>query len=158
MDLIKVHPPFEEEKKKALSHRQFLVRYTISGASSVVIQFAALTSMVEFLALDPTLSSGIAYLIGCFVNYQMLYFWTFRSKASHVSALLKYFLVTSCTLLVNLGLFWIMVELFHLWYLFSQVFATILVAALNMIIFKLYTFAETKHSNESVSTESQDKR
>lgn len=125
---------------------KLIFRYVVSGILSACVQFAALSVFVEVFLIEPTPSSGISYVLGCLANYMLLYHWAFSSNSNHVKVALKYTLVTLSTLVLNLIIFYIMTEVFHIWYLFSQAFATGLLAILNLSLNKSFTFP----SNERV--------
>src|SRR5262245_46492678 len=111
--ILKEKKMSELENKKKIDP-YFLFRYVVSGASSVVAQFVVLTSMIELLHANPTLSSGSGYFIGCVVQYLLLYYWTFKSTGKHLHVALKYTLVLATTLVLNVIVFWVLVEVFHL--------------------------------------------
>lgn len=116
------------------------VRYIISGFSSVMVQFGLLALLVEQLHFGPLISSGIAFVISCLVNYLMLYYWTFKARTNHVIATLKYSMVTLFGLLINLMIFSFLMDQLHLWYLISQTFATLFVSLITYIINRSFTF------------------
>lgn len=126
---------------KAISPYISFLRYLVSGFSSVVIQFVVLAFFVEILALDESFSSGAAFIIACVVNYLMLYYWAFESQGKHLSAVLRYTLVTGFGLLLNLLIFWFLITKMQLWYLLAQSFATLAVSLLTYVINRAYTFA-----------------
>jgi putative flippase GtrA len=118
-----------------------LFRYTISGVGSVVVQFGFLIGFVEFIRMNETFASGLAFFIGCIVNYLMLYYWAFASKAEHPKIIFRYSVVMILTLGLNLTVFWVLNTPLNLWYLFSQTIATIIAAIANLILNRYYTFS-----------------
>lgn len=119
---------------------RWMFRYTVSGVISVIAQFSVLSFLVEIARMDPTVSSGLGFLVGCLVNYFMLYYWAFQSNGNHFLVVCKYILVAFSTLFLNLILFYILTEVLGIWYLFSQTAATGWVAIFNMYINKVFTF------------------
>lgn len=119
---------------------QIFFKYLVSGACSTVVQFGTLATMVELFKFNPTIASGTGFVFACLVNYLMLYYWTFVSNGKHSIVALKYSCVTLLTLGINLSIFWFLTEKLHLWYLFSQVFATSSVFLINFSINYRYTF------------------
>ena len=115
-------------------------RYVTSGFTSAVFQFGLLFLLVEYMRFDPTFSSGLSFVLACVVNYLMLYHWTFCSNGKHHIVALKYTSVTLLTLCVNLTVFWILTEVFFIWYILSQVIAVGVVAVFNFLINRGYTF------------------
>lgn len=117
-----------------------LLRYTASGCSSALFQFGALAFFVERMQADPTLASGISFVLACVLNYLMLYHWTFRSNGRHRIIALRYTVVTMLTLCVNLTVFWLLTDVFSVYYIVSQMFAVVFVAVFNFLINRSYTF------------------
>jgi len=117
-----------------------LYRYTISGVSSVIVQFGSLIGFVEFIHMNETFASGLAFLIGCVVNYLMLYYWAFASKGDHPKIIFRYSIVMILTLVLNLAVFWFLTIPLGLWYLFSQTVATVVAAIANLVLNRFYTF------------------
>jgi putative flippase GtrA len=141
MQMLKMN---ENEANKGIENqvlRRMVFRYVVTGVSSVLAQFGVLSFLVEGFNVDPTLSSGVGFFVGCLVQYFMLYYWAFNSTAKHFVVALKYTMVILFTGILNVVLFWMLTEGLGLWYLFSQVFSTIVIAFLNLIINKYYTFA-----------------
>lgn len=117
------------------------LRYVISGFTSVVVQFGVLACMVEWLKIDSTIASGTGFIIGCIVNYLMLYYWTFKTNGKHLAATVKYTLVTSFGLVMNLFIFRFLTNDLKVWYLFSQTIATLIVSLLAYVLNKRFTFS-----------------
>jgi len=132
--------PKDYEKSGLADKYKVVLRYLVSGGSSVVAQFGVLTVLVEQLHMDPTFSSAVGFVVGCIVNYLMLYYWTFKANGKHLVVAARYCLVTSFTLLLNISIFWTLTELLRVWYLLSQVFATGAVATINFLINRRFTF------------------
>lgn len=132
--------------KKILPLRLFL-KYVVSGVSSVLIQYLTLIQLVEGLGLGEILSSSIAFIVGCLVNYLLLYYWAFRSNGRHHEVLIRYIGVTTVTFGINLVLFWLLTEVFNIWYISSQVFSTCFVALINFILYNKYAFCGSSGSS-----------
>lgn len=117
-----------------------LFRYLSVGVLVVVVQFSFLSTLVEWFHLNPTLSSAISYVIATFVNYLLQYHYTFRSNHKHHIVFVRYLIVTSIALGLNVLIFWTCNEVLGIWYLFSQMVAIILVTTFNFILGRHYTF------------------
>ncbi len=115
-------------------------KYVIAGATSVIIQFGILKLLVEVLHLNATLSSTIAYALASVALYLMLYYWAFKSNGDHKVMASKYVLTTSLMLGVNFLIFWIMTQPLGIWYIYSQIIASTVIALLNYVVNRLFTF------------------
>ena len=116
------------------------LRYIVSGGLATIVHYAILIYLVEMVNVNPTISTTIGFLAAVAVNYPLQYYWTFSSKTRHDLAFLRYTIVTLMTMLVNITIFWVLVEVLHYWYFMSQVVATFFVIVINYFINSKYTF------------------
>lgn len=133
-------------------------RYLISGGAAVSVQFYVLIQLMEYtpqinalvaevtdaIKINATISASIAFIVGCFVNYNIQYHWTFKVTGSHKRFLSRYVSVTIVTLGLNAAVFWYFYELVHLSYVFSQFFASGIVFVVNFVINYFFTFKMPK--------------
>ncbi|MCK5831069.1 MAG: GtrA family protein [Methylococcales bacterium] len=116
-------------------------RYLFSGGTAVSVQFSTLILLVEYAPqINTTISAVIAFSIGCIVNYNIQYHWTFKVTGSHKRFFTRYLSVTFVTLGLNTSIFWYFHEYVHLSYLFSQFFASGIVFMFNFLINNFFTF------------------
>lgn len=130
-----------EEIKKLIDWKTFF-SYCIVGGGSVLVQFGVLTLFVEKFFLNPTFSSGSAFIIGCLFQYLLLYYWTFRSRNQHKRVAFRYSIVLLFSFFLNLAFFWTLAEVIQWHYQISQAVATLLVCFINYFFNKAYTFAD----------------
>ncbi|MCB1134828.1 MAG: GtrA family protein, partial [Chlamydiia bacterium] len=116
------------------------LRYIMAGTVAVSVQFAVLTFCVEVLRIFPTVSSAIGYVCGCSTNYVLQYYFTFKAKGDHLNTFLTYVAINVCTLCINLFIFWFLTDIWGLWYVFSQVFAIMVVVFVNFYLNRRFTF------------------
>jgi putative flippase GtrA len=121
-------------------HSGVFIRYSISGGVAAVAHFGLLIILVEWTNTNPTLASAIGFCIAIFVNYTLLYHYTFKAVGSHSVMFTRYVIVTVAMLGVNTTIFWILNEQQDVPYLMAQVVATGIVVMLNFNINRLYTF------------------
>lgn len=117
-----------------------LIRYWSVGVICFSIQFIVLICLVELGGLNPTLSSAIGSICAYIVNYWLLYYWTFRSKAKHHIASMMFLMVTTFGIAINLLIFWSLTEVAQVWYPISQFIATICSSLFNFAAHRKYTF------------------
>lgn len=116
------------------------IRYVMAGSVSVSVQFLVLTTLVEYLRLNPTLSSACGFIAGASTNYLLQYYFTFRARGNHLHTIPKYMAVNSTTLMINLGIFWTLTNILGLWYVASQACAICLVVSINFYLNRRWTF------------------
>lgn len=116
--------------------------YISVGAICVAAHFCILVFFVEYLKLNPTLSSGIGFVLASSLNYLLQRKLTFRSDMDHYRAFTRYCMVTTLTMCLNILLFWTLTEAMGIYYLFAQAQVTIVIAILNFLINRHFTFKE----------------
>ena len=121
-----------------------ILRYLVSGASATIVHFLTLAILVELLYISPIIATTIGFIFAVGVNYPLQYYWVFKNSTEHQSVFFRYIVVTICTMLVNIIVFWFLFDVLNFWYLFAQLFSTILVISLNYIINKKFTFISQK--------------
>ena len=120
-----------------------IAKFTAIGLSGAAINLIALYLIVEFIKLPYIIGAIISYILGITNNFFWNKYWTFNNKSSHYrEQYIKYFLISLSSLAVNLVILSILVELFSLWYMISQVIAIIFAGANNYVWNKKITFKE----------------
>lgn len=116
------------------------VRYGIAGGSAAGLLFCFLFLLVEYCGLDPTLSSAIAFIMACAINYSLQYYWTFKSSNSHLTAFTRYISFAVLMLAANTFIFWVLHAAVGFYYLTAQIASTFIVFILNYSLNRSYTF------------------
>ncbi|MGH8604826.1 MAG: GtrA family protein [Gammaproteobacteria bacterium] len=116
------------------------VRYGIAGGIAAGLLFCMLVILVEYYALNATLSSAIAFILASALNYSLQYYWTFRSSNSHLTAFTRYISFALLMLGVNTFVFWALQDRMGVYYLIAQMVSTFLVFILNYSLNRRYTF------------------
>jgi putative flippase GtrA len=120
-------------------YRQF-IRYFISGSTALVVHLGVLALLVELFATNETMASGAGFVVAVMVNYTIQHTWVFEAEGRHKEHLPRYVVVTLLTFALNLGLFWVAVNVAQVWYPVAQVFTTGVVFILNFVINRQFTF------------------
>lgn len=123
-----------------------VVKYGLSGSVAAVSQLAALAFLVERLRLWYIPASIMAYIFSATVSFGLQKFWTFRDhslEGIHFQAFLFMTLAFSM-LALNTALMYILVDIFHIWYFLSQVFAIGVTAFTSFMFNKTVIFNREK--------------
>ncbi len=121
--------------------RQFL-SFAAIGVIGTAGHYTTLVICVEWLLIRPIIASTLGFLVGAVINYFLNYHLTFRSNKKHSEAMMKFMLAATVGMFINMGIMWLALNVLMLYYLFSQVLATLLVLIWNFVINKLWTFAD----------------
>lgn len=113
-------------------------RFTTTGVLTAVLYLTLSYLFKDIIQFNYIVAATIAYCIALIFNFLMQKFWSFRQSALHqVHFEAMYYLCWSgMALLLNLLLIYVMVSRGHLWYLFAQAVASIIVASASYVVYK----------------------
>lgn len=117
-----------------------VVAFAAVGLLATAIQYAILMTGVELFGQSPTFSSGVGFSVSAVVNYLLNYRFTFRSTGAHATTALRFILVSSVGLLLNVVTMHLLTVVAHVQYVLAQVIATGLVFAWTFCGSAFWTF------------------
>lgn len=120
-----------------------LIRYLISGGTAALVNWGTLFLLVHLGNMYYVHASILSFIASIGVSFAMQKFWTFRDNLVHDIHIqfTRYLVVILVSLLLNTALIYFLVEKVHVWYMFAQVIATILVAITNFFCYKHFVFS-----------------
>lgn len=110
------------------------------GIFGTITHYSILIFFVQFINLNPIISSIAGFIGGALVNYILNYRYTFRSTKRHGITILKFFIIAGIGLVINAFIMTICIHTFHLYYLLAQILATGLVFLWNFTGNLIWTF------------------
>lgn len=124
------------EKIKALAEKQPLLaeifRFAFTGGVCFVVEFVALTLLVELLHAPVLVATPIAFLISVAVNYVMCVKWVFTGAQDGGLGVKATFLITSgMGLGLNQLFMWLLNTVLGVHYMIAKVISTLLVMIWN---------------------------
>lgn len=117
-----------------------LIRFLISGGAGAVTFFGLLIIMVEWLKIDHTVATCIAFVIAVLQNYAFHYNLTFRSEKGHRWALPRFVVASVIGFFLNGGVVWLGTSVAGLHYLLAQFVAAGFVVLSNYVLAVLWVF------------------
>ncbi|MES2087687.1 MAG: GtrA family protein [Patescibacteria group bacterium] len=129
-----------------LFKRRTVIAFIFSGGAAFVTDTSTLYVCKDFLGMSlvPAVSAG--FLVGFCVSFTLQKFWAFEDTSVdrvHAQAT-WYFLVALANYFVTAALMYVLVEVLHLWYIFSKLLVTIGIACVTFFIYRLFIFKRTK--------------
>lgn len=123
-----------------LTDHATVLRFLLIGGTTGLIYFGLTFLLVESLALNPTLSSTIAYIIAVYYNYFLHYHWTFATNAGYRQTLVKYVLTALSGIVLNALIMHFGGELLNVHYMVVQILAIGVVVCWSLCISALWVF------------------
>ena len=115
-----------------------LVRFGVTGGVCFLVEFAALTLLVELLHMPVLWATALAFLISVIVNYALCVKWVFTGAKGGSGRVRLQFLVTSgMGLGLNELLMWLMNIRLGVQYQLAKVIATLMVMIWNYVTKRL---------------------
>lgn len=119
---------------------QVLKHFSV-GFSGFIINISVLYALVELVGLYYVLSALIAYIISISNNFLWNKRWTFCDHcADYKMQYSKYVLISLMSLVCNLAILALLVEIFGMWYLLAQTIAILIVGVNTFLWNKLWVF------------------
>lgn len=118
------------------------IKFALVGLFGTSVHYSVLYTLVELLGFEPVPASGCGALAGLIVNYVLNYKFTFNSSRQHVETFPKFALIGFVGMGFNLALMWALTPRFY--YLYAQIFTTLLVLFWNFIANVIWTFEMEK--------------
>jgi putative flippase GtrA len=116
------------------------VKFGIVGVSNTLISFAVYTLLLKAFGVWYVAASGIGFAVGAVNGFLWNRAWTFRGHVGDALTPVRWFVVQSCGLLVNLGLVYLFVDGVGLGELTGQAATIAIVTVLTFFANRAWTF------------------
>lgn len=116
------------------------IKFLGVGGIATSVQYLLLLFFVEFGLFSAAVASAVGYVCASVVNYLLNYYLTFRSDAKHHVAGLKFIVVVFVGLILNTTLMYLFVNILEIYYVISQLIATLNVLLWNFFANKNWTY------------------
>jgi putative flippase GtrA len=118
---------------------QFL-KFGLVGVSNTLIAFAVYTLLLKGFGVWYLAASAIGFALGAVNGFLLNRRWTFRGHVGDALTPVRWAVVQSCGLALNLGLLYVFVHDAALDKLLAQAFATIIVTVITFSVNRAWTF------------------
>ncbi len=116
------------------------VKFGLVGVSNTLITFLLYTLLLKVFGVWYVAASGIGFAVGAVNGFLWNRAWTFKGHVSDALTPVRWFVVQSCGLLVNLGLVYLFVDGAGLDELVGQGFTIVIVTVLTFFANRAWTF------------------
>ena len=116
------------------------VKFGIVGVSNTLISFAVYTLLLKVLGVWYVAASGIGFAVGAINGFLWNRAWTFRGHIGDALTPVRWFVVQTCGLLVNLGLIYLLIDGAGLDKLVGQAMTIAVVTVFTFLTNRAWTF------------------
>lgn len=116
-----------------------VLRFLVTGALVVVVDYGVLIILHGALSLDVTISAVIAFLCAFVVNFTVNRTWTFRAGGAPGGPLVRFtVLVAANTVVTALGMWWLTNLGMH--YLGAKTTLVAVIVPVNFVVMRVWVF------------------
>ena len=128
--------------KKTVFNSFIVLRYVICGVTAAAINIVLLYIFTETAGIWYLYSSILAFLFSLIISFILQKFVVFKDMRTDKirDQFFKYFIVAVLGTITNTAVIFICVDMFGIWYIFSQVIAGFFVMIQNFILYKFFIF------------------
>jgi putative flippase GtrA len=128
--------------KKLILKYKLYIKYLIAGGSASLVNLALLFFFTHFIGFHYLVSATLSFTVAFFVSFYLQKFWTFRDNSREGISKQggKYLATGLANLAINSALMYVFVDIFHIWYMYAQVLAALLIACESFLIYKFLIF------------------
>lgn len=122
--------------------RRLVLAFLVSGGTALVADVGVLYLCKGILGVRLIPSVAIAFLAGFCVSFLLQKFWTFGDlslERVHAQAGF-YFVVAAVNFFLTIFVMYILVEVFHFWYILSKIFVSGGIACVTFFVYKMFIF------------------
>ena len=133
----------EKEKSKFSLFVSQTIKYFLVGGIGIGVNLGLLYVLTDFLGIWYILSQGIAIAIAITNNFFLHRYWTFKNEIVEPKTLeryTKFFIVSVTGMGIQLGLTFMLVENYALYYLYAAILSIVAVGAFNYLLNRKWTF------------------
>jgi len=119
------------------------IKYFLVGGIGVGVNLGLLYVLTDFLGIWYILSQGMAIAVSITNNFFLHRYWTFKNEIVEPKTLeryIKFFIVSVVGMCIQLGLTFVLVENFAIYYLYAAVLSIIAASAFNYLLNRKWTF------------------
>ena len=132
-----------EKKSKFSLFMAQTIKYFLVGGIGVGVNLGLLYILTDIFGIWYILSQGIAIAVSITNNFFLHRYWTFKNEIVEPKTLeryIKFFIVSVVGMCIQLGLTFVLVENFGIYYLYAAVLSIIAASAFNYLLNRKWTF------------------
>lgn len=119
---------------------QQIFKFGVIGALAFLIDYGVLYVLTEFAGIYYLISGAISFTVSVIFNYicSMKYVFSGKEGMSRRKEFIIFVVLSILGLLLNQLLMWMGVDLLHIYYMVTKIFATAIVMVYNFVTRKIF--------------------
>jgi putative flippase GtrA len=119
---------------------QQIFKFGVIGALAFLIDYGVLYVLTEYAGMYYLLSGAISFTVSVIFNYicSMKYVFSGKEGMSRRKEFIVFVVLSILGLLLNQLLMWLGVDLLHIYYMVTKIFATAIVMVYNFVTRKIF--------------------
>ncbi len=115
-------------------------RHLVAGGTGTVLYIVIVATLIEVAGVRPVPAALSSYLCLAVYTYLVSRSWVFQSNAAHQRVAPKFFVVTLVSLLLNVGIMYLVVDITHNWYGWGLLLSLLIIPATNFMLNYAWVF------------------
>ncbi len=115
-------------------------RHLVAGGTGTVLYIVIVATLVEVADLRPVTAALSSFVCLVVYTYLVNRSWVFQSNGAHQRAVPRFIVVTLVSLLVSIGIMYLVVDVAHIWYGWALLLATLIIPATNFMLNYTWVF------------------
>ena len=117
-----------------------IIKFGFVGGTAFLIDYMVLYLLTEFLGLHYLVAGTISFALSVIYNYILSIKWVFETKNTRKKGeeFIVFLILSILGLAINQAIMWLTVEKFDIYYMFSKIFATVVVMIFNFVTRKIF--------------------
>jgi putative flippase GtrA len=128
-----------------------ILRFACVGGTGAVIKLGTLYLMTDIVGLTPALSYVFSFIFAVSSNYFFNTVWTFKHKLN-ATALLRYALISFCTLIINESILYVLTYRLGVWYMISGCIGILVAFLINYFFARRFVWKSEQMNLDPLNT------
>lgn len=125
----------------AILNKYLILRYAISGGFSSTIDIILFSLMINYIGLHYIISSIISVSVSFVIRFYLQKRFAFKDRNLDIHRqIIMYSILYFLSIIMTTLLLYIFIDIFHIWYLFAQIIAIVIVAGICFFVYRHIIF------------------
>ena len=115
-------------------------RHLVAGGTGTVLYIVIVATLIEVADVRPVPAALSSFVCLVVYTYLVSRSWVFQSNRAHRRVVPRFIVVTLVSLLLSVGIMYLVVDVAHIWYGWALLLATLIIPATNFMLNYTWVF------------------